>query len=397
MTVGPQRGETPWARLPSGLADGLRGELPETAQTLAEAAVATPRFAAITDPKFVRDVDTAVRVALERFVDLVGTSEPALPPQVREVFVGLGGAEAREDRGPEALLSALRVSARALFRVAAAVMESAGLATTDHLVDLSDAIQAFVDELAAAATDGFALQVRERAGEGDRLRRHLAELLIRGTASPELVDDAAAAVGWRPLGKVVPVLLGSEHARHARFRFSPDGLVVERERDVLLLLRDGPSASRSALMQSLPGRSAIVGPALDSRSVPVAIALAEHAAVLLAAHQPTDGAPLFADDHLAVLALRGETEALAILAARRLAPLSDVRAPQRVRLLETLESWLRHWGSRADIAAELFVHPQTVSYRMRRLRDLFGADLDDPIARFELQLVLRAGMGAPSA
>ena len=45
-------------------------------------------------------------VALERFLDLVGTDEPALPPRSREVFVGLGAAEAREDRGPEALLAA---------------------------------------------------------------------------------------------------------------------------------------------------------------------------------------------------------------------------------------------------------------------------------------------------
>jgi DNA-binding PucR family transcriptional regulator len=40
------------------------------------------------------------------------------------------------------------------------------------------------------------------------------------------------------------------------------------------------------------------------------------------------------------------------------------------------------------VAAELYVHPQTVSYRVNRLRDLFGADLDEPAARFELLLVL---------
>jgi DNA-binding PucR family transcriptional regulator len=60
----------------------------------------------------------------------------------------------------------------------------------------------------------------------------------------------------------------------------------------------------------------------------------------------------------------------------------------RDRLLRTLRSWLVHWGSRADVAAELFIHPQTVSYRIRRLRALLGADLDDPTARFELLLVL---------
>jgi DNA-binding PucR family transcriptional regulator len=67
----------------------------------------------------------------------------------------------------------------------------------------------------------------------------------------------------------------------------------------------------------------------------------------------------------------------------------------RARLLATLHSWLRHWGSRADVADELFIHPQTVSYRMRRLRELLGADLDDATARLELILVLaRHGAGA---
>jgi DNA-binding PucR family transcriptional regulator len=63
----------------------------------------------------------------------------------------------------------------------------------------------------------------------------------------------------------------------------------------------------------------------------------------------------------------------------------------RERLLTTLHSWLRHWGSRSAAAAELFVHPQTVSYRLNRLRELLGDDLDDPEARLELLLVLAAG------
>jgi DNA-binding PucR family transcriptional regulator len=79
---------------------------------------------------------------------------------------------------------------------------------------------------------------------------------------------------------------------------------------------------------------------------------------------------------------------LAVLSSRRLAPLAALRRGQRDSLLATLHSWLRHWGSRADVAAELYVHPQTVSYRLGRLRELLGDDLDDPTARFELLLVL---------
>jgi DNA-binding PucR family transcriptional regulator len=37
------------------------------------------------------------------------------------------------------------------------------------------------------------------------------------------------------------------------------------------------------------------------------------------------------------------------------------------------------------------VHPQTVRYRVRQLRELFGEALEEPDGRFELALALRAG------
>ena len=48
------------------------------------------------------------------------------------------------------------------------------------------------------------------------------------------------------------------------------------------------------------------------------------------------------------------------------------------KLAETLRAWLLHQGRRDDVAAALFVHPQTVRYRMGQLRELYGDRLDDP-------------------
>ena len=45
------------------------------------------------------------------------------------------------------------------------------------------------------------------------------------------------------------------------------------------------------------------------------------------------------------------------------------------------------------VAAALDVHPQTVRYRLKQLRELFGDALEDPEARFELSLALRAAEG----
>ena len=63
-------------------------------------------------------------------------------------------------------------------------------------------------------------------------------------------------------------------------------------------------------------------------------------------------------------------------------------------MTETLRSWLDHQGEVARVAAELQVHPQTVRYRLGRLRERFGDLLDDPEARFELALALR-GVAEP--
>jgi DNA-binding PucR family transcriptional regulator len=45
------------------------------------------------------------------------------------------------------------------------------------------------------------------------------------------------------------------------------------------------------------------------------------------------------------------------------------------------------------VSTELYNHPQTVSYRLRRLRELLGDDLDDPGSRLELLLVLVDHLG----
>lgn len=373
----------PWQRLPAGLADALRPRLDGTAEELADAITSAPEIARLRSPKFDHDVRAAARVALGRFVALVGTAEPALPPPVREEFVALGAAEAREDRGPDALIAGFRAGSRLLLRSTVRALEALRPVDADLLLDLADAVTTYTDELAAASTDGYALQLREQAGDSDRRRVRLAELLLRGSAPEDVVRTAAAAVGWRTLDQVVAVVLPLAQARDARFRYGADGVVLERERDAVLLLRPGPRASRAALTDALAGRGALVAPTLPWAQVPEAVRLA-----VLTGELAGTGAPVFVEDHLATLALRGEQGALAVLAARRLAPFADLRDARRERLLETLRSWLRHWGARAEVSAELFVHPQTVSYRLKILRDLLGDDLDDPTARFELLLVL---------
>jgi DNA-binding PucR family transcriptional regulator len=118
-----------------------------------------------------------------------------------------------------------------------------------------------------------------------------------------------------------------------------------------------------------------------------------------ARHLRTDpaGAPLDTEEHLATLVLDADPEALADLRERALAPLADLRPATRERLAETLRSWLLHHGRREDVAQDLFVHAQTVRYRMGQLRELYGDRLDDPRTVLELTLALSAGTGFASS
>jgi DNA-binding PucR family transcriptional regulator len=104
---------------------------------------------------------------------------------------------------------------------------------------------------------------------------------------------------------------------------------------------------------------------------------------------PADGTT-FADEHLPMLLVHSDPALLADLTRRRLAPLETLPASSSERLAGTLLAWLALRGERAKVAETLHVHPQTVRYRVRQLRELFGPDLDDPDVRFELELVLRA-------
>ena len=88
---------------------------------------------------------------------------------------------------------------------------------------------------------------------------------------------------------------------------------------------------------------------------------------------------------------------LEALAAARLAPLDGLPPQRRAMLVETLAAWLDHPGQPQRIAGTLSLHPQTVRYRLGRLREHLGDALDDPAARFELQLALRTTKGRPEA
>ena len=132
------------------------------------------------------------------------------------------------------------------------------------------------------------------------------------------------------------------------------------------------------------------GPAADPSEAARSWDLAK--ALLLAAQTGaiSGGGLLRAEDHLADLLLAGNPQLTSLLSARCLAPLDGLTPRAAERMRETALAYVRHHGNAVAMATELHVHPQTARYRIARLRELFGDSLEDPDARFELELALRA-------
>jgi hypothetical protein len=355
-------------------------ELPSlAAEILAAIAAEVPAYARPFQGEFGRGVDLGVQVALGRF--LVPGEELD-----RSVYVGLGRGEARVGRSLEALLAAYRVGARLAWARLADVGLRCGL-PPEELVALAASVFAYIDELSAASAEGYAAEQSQLSGDRDRRRAALVRLLLTDTPSRELAE-ASAAAGWLPPATLAAVVVPGAVASEVALRWDERSLVAGED-DVagtaLLLLPDvdGPG-QRARLHRLLAGRPAVVGLPVPWTEVRTSVGLARRAAGL----EPDAAGPVHVEDLLGRLVVTADAQARQVLAARRLQPFDGLTPLQRERLLATLRSWLDHQGDRRQVAAQLGVHPQTVRYRVGLLRELLGADLDDPARRFELQLVL---------
>ena len=146
------------------------------------------------------------------------------------------------------------------------------------------------------------------------------------------------------------------------------------------------------MLSVLAGRQAIVGPAR-----PWVLAQASYQRVVRARSLAIGaGGVLDTDEHLIELVLGADQDAADDLRRRALAPLASLRPNAAERLTETLRAWLLRQGQRDAIAADLFVHAQTVRYRMNQLRELYGERLNDPQTILELTVALGlAGAATP--
>lgn len=394
METARRASDLPWPELPGELAPALRAELPTLSAEIVDAIVeAVPVYRRPLRGEFAAGIRVGVDQSLQRFVDLV--QDPSADVTAMHAIVRrLGAAEQRAGRPLEALQSAYRVGTRLSWRRLGRVASAAGCGP-DDVQRLAEALFLYIEDLAALTVEGYAGAQAEQAGERARRRRAAAHALLADPQDAAALTDAAQQAGWEvPERLAVAVVTDDAAARRVARALGPAALVAGygTALDVVVIWPDPDGPGRAAeLRRALEDADAPagIGPAVTATEAHRSLRLARRC-LRLGSRGVIGASPWSADEHRAEVALGAAEFELDELARARLAPFDELRPSASGRLQETLLAWLRADGHRPTVAEMLHVHPQTVRYRMTQLRELLGDALDDPDARFEFELALRA-------
>lgn len=381
----------PWRGLPAEVADVIEPELPAiTEEILATIAREVPEYARPLEGRFGHGIRTGVGEALLQLVSLIRNPD-ADRERGREVYRELGRGEQRAERPLDSLQAAYRIGARVAWRRIAEAGRRADL-EAEPLTLLADAIFAYIDELSADSVEGYAEAQVTVEDVRRRRRQELVSLLLR--VPPASATEAAAAgqaAGWRLPALVAVAACPDRDLTAVAGRLPVDALVTVREGTGCVLIPDPEGPGRIDQLQRAASRATLaLGPTVELTEAAKSWELAKALLLAAATGAITSQGLLRAGDHLADLLLASNPLLTALLAEKRLASLETLTERGRERMHETALAYVRHHGNAVAMAAELHVHPQTARYRIARLRELLGETLDDPDARFELELALRA-------
>jgi hypothetical protein len=374
--------------LPAPALEEMRGQLSRVADDVVAAIVEeVPSYRDAFSGPMGATIRNAVQLALGGFLTLASRGRTAdlrtpTAPAVEGSYQ-LGRGEARSGRSTDALLAAFRIGARVSWRELSEIAVRNGLAA-DVLADFAELVFAYIDELSASAVAGHTDETETTGRVRQRLLERIATLLVEGAPDEEVVVDAAERAGWPRPTTLTAVLVPESQVRPVLGQVSAATLQASEapglDEGALLLVPDAHARRRAALLRVLKDRGSIAGPAVPWLEVRRSVDRALRAREL--------DIELDTEAELPRLVLHADEAALADLRARALAPLDELKPGAREKLADTLRAWLLHQGRRDDMAKALFVHPQTVRYRMGQLRDVYGDRLEDPDTVLALTLAL---------
>ena len=255
------------------------------------------------------------------------------------------------------------------------------------------AVLQFSREVAFATAHVYASFAENRGAWDARLEALVVDALVRGERSEEL-SGRAAALGWAAMSPVVVVVGATPHAvedPHAAVRRAARSMrsevLVGVHADELVVVLGGTADLTSVadrVTEEFGEGPVVVGPVVGGLSHAGESAAVALAGLRAAPAWPDAPRPVLADALLAERALDGDPLARATLHDRVAVPLQTAGG----EVLETVRAVLTSGGNLEATARAIFVHPNTVRYRLKRAADLTGLSATDPRGSWTLQVAL---------
>ncbi|MGK2931567.1 MAG: PucR family transcriptional regulator [Solirubrobacterales bacterium] len=349
-----------------------------------------PEYARPLEGAFGRGVHRGVSEALGQFVGLIRHPDADRGPS-REVYIALGRGEFTNGRALDALQTAYRIGARVAWRRIASASLDAGLDGTT-LSLLAESIFVYINELSADSTEGYAEAQSELVGERLRRERQVVIAMLSSPPIPaEELTSVAGKAGWT-VPKRLAALVCHESDLAEIARILPIGVIsapVDGLGCVAVPDASGPGRHKQ-LREAIGDRRAGIGPDTEPTRLRDSWQLARTAFAAAGSGTLESAGLIRAEEHLVELTIFESRDLIERLSTRCLEPLNTLTPKSRRRMTETASAFIQHQGNAAEMARSLAIHPQTARYRLARLRELFGEELDDPDSRFEIELSLRA-------
>jgi PucR C-terminal helix-turn-helix domain/GGDEF-like domain len=313
-----------------------------------------------------------------------------------------GRARAAQGAPLAEMLTAYRVGVAELWSAMAATARDLPGVPASDVIDLAGTVFAVQNTYTDAALTAYRDEAREMLRTQERERAALVEVILTGAAARGTLWEVANALRL-PLDGSFLVVAAETDLGHDPIPRAESALAVLDVRSVWRLDADLslgvlslPDRTRNAAVLNVLGRHATgrVGASPVFAELHQASWALELARLALGSHSGDAGVTQFRDSPIDLLVAAAPHAALE--AARAvLGSLLALPEDELELLLGTFEAWVRANGSATAAGAELFCHPNTVRYRLRRIESGSGRTLNNPGDVAELVTAVRAWRELP--
>ncbi|MQY08210.1 PucR family transcriptional regulator [Actinomadura macrotermitis] len=381
----------------SGLpAPGVAAELVRPLLPHVEAAAAemvreiqglVPEYARPAESRYGQRMRWAIEQTVRGFVDAFGRPDMDWG-QVTGIYAEIGAYEARKGRSLDGLQTAIRVSGQVACR--RFIRDARRLEwSLDTLGAVTESLFVFLERIASAAGQGYADARGEIAGERERYRWRLRDLMVADPpASVEAIGELARSARWEPPRTIAVVAVRPEPGGDLPV-LPPAFLADWHAGDPYIVWPDPDGPGQERRIQAVLGEvPAAIGPTVPLTRGALSFRWAREGLALIERGVLPAKEPLRCLDHLPSLTAMLAEDLIAAGLSGRLAPLMELPAHRREPLARTLLTYCENRDNAVATAERLLVHEQTVRYRVRRLEEILGEVMYDPAHRIELLLLL---------